>query len=110
MHLRVSVNLGSGRLEDAGPNALGQTEHIDDAHDAGLHRLYRVVLVMNRGRRTGEVIDLVYLKQNRFDNVVPQKFKTPIVQQVRDVLAPAREKVVEADNFIVFREQTLAEV
>ncbi len=56
---RISIDLRSGGLEDLGLEPLGQAEHVDRAVDIDLRRLDRVVLVVDRGRRTGQVVDLV---------------------------------------------------
>src|SRR6516162_1631118 len=44
----VSIYLGRGGLQDLSLHAFGQTQHVDGAVDAGLGRLYRVELVVNR--------------------------------------------------------------
>ena len=55
--------------------ALGQPEHVDRAVHAGLGRLHRVVLVVDRRGRAGEVVDLVDLDVERKGDVVAQQLE-----------------------------------
>ena len=71
MDERVAVNLGRRGLQDARVNALGEAEHVDGAVDARLRRLHRIVLVVDRRGRTGEVVDAVNLDIEREADVVP---------------------------------------
>ena len=44
---RISVYFRGGRLQDARVDSFGQSQHIQGAHDIGLDRFDRVVLVMH---------------------------------------------------------------
>src|SRR5947209_2703161 len=59
MHFWIAVDLAGRRLEDLHTQPLGQAEHVDGADHAGLRRLDGIVLVVDRRRRTGEIVDLV---------------------------------------------------
>jgi len=48
MDRRIAIDLGGRGLEDLGPEALGKPQHVDRAGDAGLGRLHRIVLVVDR--------------------------------------------------------------
>jgi hypothetical protein len=63
---------------------------------------------MDRGCRASEVVYLVYLKEARLDYVVTDYLEGRVVRQVGDVLFPAREKVIEADDFVPVLEKLFA--
>ena len=65
---------------------------------------------MNRGSRTGEVVDLVDLEVYRESDVVPHKFEAGVVQQMADIRLAAGEEVIQADHVVLVLEQTLAKV
>jgi hypothetical protein len=48
----------------------------------------------------GQVVDLVYLQQQRLADVMPQKLEAAIIEQMSDVVAAPREKIVETDDFV----------
>src|SRR5688572_9813874 len=110
MDQRVAIHFGSRGLQDASTHAFCETEHVDSAHHAGLDRLHRIVLVMNRRRRTRKVVDLVDLEEYRLGDVVAQQLEELIVEQMKDVLAPAREKIIEAEHFISLADDPLTKM
>lgn len=65
---------------------------------------------MNGARRAGQVVDLVDLEQDLFDDVVADQLKVGLVEEVRDVVLGAREEVVEADDVVAPLHQESAEV
>ena len=58
----------------------------------------------------GEVVDPVHLQQQRLADVVTQQLEASRVHQVTDIVAHAREEVVEADDIVALLYQTLAEM
>jgi hypothetical protein len=60
--------------------------------------------------RTGEVIDPVHFQQERLHDIMTEQFKIPIRKKSVDVLPPAGEKVVQADDLVTFPEQSFAQV
>ena len=107
---RVAVDLAGRGLEDLGPNPLGQAQHVDGAVDTGLGRLNRVVLVVNRRGRAGQIIDLVDLDIERERHVMPHQFEARIAETGRDVLLGAGEIVVDAEHVVARLEQPLAQM
>ena len=57
---------------------------------AGLGRLHRVVLVVHRRGRAGEVVDLVDLDVERERHVVADQLEMLVVEQMLDVAAGCR--------------------
>ena len=51
MDMGVAIDLAGRGLEDLRLHPLGQAQHVDGAMDAGLGRLHRIVLVVDRARR-----------------------------------------------------------
>ena len=92
------------------PDALGEHQHVEGAHDVRLDRLDRVVLVVHRRRGAGQVVDLVDLGEERLADVVPQQLEARMVEQVLDVVPPAGEEVVQADDVVALGQQPVAEM
>jgi hypothetical protein len=107
MHLGVAIDLGRGRLQDLGPDAFGQAEHVDGAVHRGLRRLHRIELVVNRTRRAGHVVDFVDLHVEREGHVVAHELEIAIVDQVTNVHPRPGEEIVEADHLVALLEQAL---
>src|SRR3546814_10259022 len=59
MDHRIAIDLAGRGLEDLGARALRQRQHVDGPDDAGLYRVHRIALVMDRRGRAGEVVDFV---------------------------------------------------
>jgi hypothetical protein len=110
VHLRVAVDLAGRGLQDLGLHALGQAEHVDGTVHAGLGGLHRVVLVVHRRGRAGEVVDLVDLDVERKGHVVAQQLEARMADQVLDVAPRTGEEVVDAQHVVAAFEQLLAQV
>ena len=78
MDRRVAVDLAGRGLEDPALQALGQAQHVDGAVHAGLGRLHRIVLVVDRRGRAGQVVDLVDLDIEREGHVVAHQLEARI--------------------------------
>ena len=65
---------------------------------AGLGRLHRIALVVNRRRRAGEIEDLVDLDIEREGHVVADQLEALVIQQMLDVAARAAEEIIDADD------------
>jgi hypothetical protein len=59
---------------------------------------------------TGKIVDLVYLEQNGFNDIVTDQLKARVIEEWKDVLAPAGEEVVEANDIMAFADQTLTKM
>lgn len=73
----------------------------------GYDCLDRVVLVMNRGSRASQVVDLIHLEQDRLDHIMPDELKPRISEMVQKVLLPSREEVVNNDHTVTAFYQTV---
>jgi hypothetical protein len=76
----------------------------------GLRGLHRIELVVQRGGRAGEVVDLVHLHVQREGDVVPQQLEGRMRQEVLDVAPCAGEEVIDAKDFAALGQQPLAQV
>jgi hypothetical protein len=56
------------------------------------------------------VEDLVHLERDTIADVMANELEVVPVQEVTEVMAPAREEVVEADDLVSVRDEALAEV
>jgi hypothetical protein len=52
---------------------------------AGFGRLHRIVLVMDGGGGTGQILDLVGFDVERKGDIVPDDFKTMVIEHALDV-------------------------
>jgi ppGpp synthetase/RelA/SpoT-type nucleotidyltranferase len=53
---------------------------------------------------------LVHFQEDRLDHIMTYEFKTQIVEQREDVLTPAGEEVVEADDIMAFADQSFTKM
>ena len=110
MDLGIAVDFGGRGLEDLCLHALGEPKHVDGAMDAGLGGLDRVELVVDRGGRTGQIVDLVHFDIERESHVVTHHLKSGIADQVRDVAPAAGEIVVHAKHVVTLFDEPLAQM
>jgi hypothetical protein len=82
MYDRIAINFGGGGLKDLGLKSFRKPQHVDGAVDIHLGRLDRVVLIMDRRGRTGQVIDFVHLHIERKGDVMAKKFKIRGIQKM----------------------------
>src|SRR6185369_2043176 len=68
------------------------------------------MLVINRGRRAGEIVDRVDLHEQREGHVVPHELESRVVQQMADIASGSREQVVDAQDVAALTNQSLAQV
>ena len=108
--LRIAVHLAGRCLEDAATQPLGEPKHVDRAVDGRLGRLHRVVLVVDRRRGTGEVVDLVDFDMQRKRHVVADELEPRIGVQVVHVPFSAREQIVDAQHLVPETEQAVAQM
>jgi hypothetical protein len=104
----IAVDLGGGGDHHPGPHLAREVEQIQGSLDSGPDGPHRIALVMDGGRRAGQVIHLVHLQGDRLGDVVPDQLEPMIVQEVLDVGAAAGEEVVQAHHLVTLRDQALA--
>ena len=105
MDFGVAIDLAGRCLQDLAFQPLGKAQHIDRPVHRGLGRLHRIMLVVHRRGRASEVVDLVDLDVEREAHVMTHKLETRMVVKVVDIAFGAGEKIVDAENFVPFREQ-----
>src|SRR5215831_16706504 len=107
---RIAVHFAGGSEQDSRVHALCHAEHVDGAHDAGLYRLDRVVLVVNGRGGTRKMKNAIDFEQDGFDDVVTHQLEVRVIAQVHNVAALAAEIVVEADHLVPVAQQPLAQM
>jgi hypothetical protein len=75
MDQRIAIDLAGRSLENARLQALGETKHVDCAVNAGLGRLRRVALIVDRRSRAGQVEDRIDLDIERKGDIVPDRLE-----------------------------------
>ena len=78
--------------------------------DAGLGRLHRIVLVVDRRGRTSQIVNLIGLDIERKGHIVADQIEAMVVDDAIDVAAGAGEKVIDTDDIGAVLEQALAQV
>src|SRR5439155_13089249 len=110
--LRVDVHLAGGRQQEAGTLGLGQAERLVGSEASDLQRLDRVLQVVDRGGRTGEV-------EHRVDrpgdmdvvgDVVVDEREPGSAHEVLDVVEVAGDEVVDRDDLVATIEQRTGEM
>ena len=71
---------------------------------AGLGRLHRIMLVVDRRCRAREVVDFVNLDVERERHIMAHQLEPRVRDQMLDVLLGAGEKIVEADDVVAIRD------
>jgi len=110
MDAGITVNLGRRSLKDFGAQALRQSQHVDGAVHTGLGGLHRIMLIMDGGCGAGQVVDLIGLKIERKRYIVPDDFKTMMIEHALDVTPRSGEIIIDANDIGALLEQTFAEV
>jgi hypothetical protein len=67
-----------------------------------------VVLIVNRRRRTRQIVDLIDLHIKRKGNVVAKEFKIGIPHQMGDISLGPRIEIVDAKDIVAIFEETVA--
>ncbi len=101
----ITVDFTGRRLEDLRLEPLGEAKHVDRAMHGRLRRLNRVVLIVHRGCRAREIVDLVHLHRERQGHVVAHELEARMMIKVIDVPLRAREEVVDAQNVVPLVDQ-----
>jgi hypothetical protein len=102
----IAIYLTGGGLEYLGFDPFGEPQHIDGSHDRGFHGFYGIVLVMDGGGGTGQVVDLIHLHIKRRSHIVPDQFEIGILQQVEDVPFGPGEIVIQAKYLVALLQES----
>src|SRR4051812_10830840 len=112
MHFRVAVYFAGGCLQNARALFSGKLEHVVGAKYAGPHRTDRVVLIVRRRSRAGEIEDALHRTGDleRLRDVVLDERKSGMVEKRPDVLDTARVEIVDAGHVVTALHQPIAEM
>jgi hypothetical protein len=77
---------------------------------AGLGRLHRVVLVVDRRGRAGKIVNFIDFQIERKGHVVAHEFETRMPDQALNVLLGAGEEVVGANDIVAIGDQAIAQM
>ena len=110
MDLGIAVDLGRAGEQQPRPDPAGQAQHVVGADEAGFGRFDRVVLVVHRRGRAGQVPDAVHLQADRLGHVVADQFEIGVADPLGQIGLAPREVVVEADHLFTSRHQPVHQV
>ena len=65
---------------------------------------------MNRGSRASEVINLVNFNAQWLCHIMTQQLKIRVIHQVANIALSAREKVIDAKNFVTIAKKALTKM
>ena len=108
--MRITIHFRCGGLQNLRFQTLGKTQHIDCPVHACLRRLYRVMLVMDRRGRAGEIVNLVDLQIERERDVVPDHLEMFVIEQLLDVASSAGKEIIDTNHHCAISEQALAKM
>jgi len=77
---------------------------------AGFRRLHRIVLVVNGGCRTGQIVDLIDFEIDGKRHIMANELESLVVEQVLDVAPRPGKEIIEADDFGALRQQPFAKM
>ena len=112
VHQGVAVALRGRGQEEARALRVGQTEGFVGPERADLEGLDRVVQVVDRARRRGEVQDGVQAPGHvdELGHVLVDEVELRLGGQVLDVAQRAGDQVVHADHLVAFGQEAIGEV
>ncbi len=93
-------------MQNAGLGFQRQLEHIHHAHQGRFNGFNRIPLVVHRGCRTGQVVDIIKLPPERLGDIMQDKGKFVIIQEVVDIGLRSGEQVVHHRDFMSAFQQT----
>jgi len=76
----------------------------------GYDGLDGIELVMDRGSGASQVVDLVNLQKDGFNDVVADEFEVWVPHVVKNVLFPSREEIINHDHAVASFNQTVHQV
>jgi len=106
MDCRVAIDFAGGGLKDLGLDPLGNAQHVDSPHDVGLYGFDRVILIVDGGRGTGQIIYLIHFKEYGMNQVVAYQFKIGPADEMTDISLVAGKEIVQAEDFMAIFCQT----
>ncbi|CAJ1968386.1 unnamed protein product [Sphenostylis stenocarpa] len=65
---------------------------------------------MNRRGGTSEVVDLIHLEENRFNDVVANELEPRVAEEVHQVLLSPGEEIVNDDDVVATRDELIDEM
>jgi hypothetical protein len=110
VHRRISVNLAGRGLKDLDLEPFGQPKHVDRTDHACFGGLHRILLVVNRGCRTGEIENLVDLHEEGMGDVVAKELEARVIEQMLYVASCASEEVVDTEHLTTAFKQAVAQM
>ena len=112
MHERIAVALARRGEEKARAFGLGQAERVVRAERADFQRRDRVLEVIDRRGRRGEVEDEIHVvrQEDVVRDVVLDEAVVLVAREVLDVRALPGDEIVDPDDAMPFREQPVREM
>jgi hypothetical protein len=106
----IAVDFRGRSLKDPGFDPLGQAEAIDRTHHGCFGRLDRIVLVVGRRGRAGQVVNAVDLEFERVNNIMADQFEARMTEKMFDVLFAPGEKIVHTKDVMLLGNEAVAKV
>jgi hypothetical protein len=108
VHRRIAIDLRGRSLQDFRVHAFCESQHIDRPVHAGLGRLHRVVLVVNRRSRTCQVVNFIDFDVQRERHVVAHQLEIRSIDELRNVVLGASEKIIDTKDVVTRKPASMA--
>ena len=105
MDQRIAVRLARSGQKDPRTRFVSEIESVERAEEARLQRVYRLLLILRRARRTCEMIYLVCRYAKRLSNIVSDERERTVIQKILDILHPSGRHIIKADHIASFTDQ-----
>jgi hypothetical protein len=109
MDAGIAVDFAGRGLKNPRFHPLGQTQHVDGAMHAGLDRLDRIELIVDRRGWTGKIEDLVHFDIKRKGDVVAHHLEMRVIEEMGDIFSGTGEIVIDAQDLVTVGKQPFAQ-
>ena len=100
MHDRIAVDFTCRRLEHLAAQTLGKPKYIDRTMNGRFGGLDRIVLIVHRRCRTGQVVNLVHFHIERESHVVTHELKARMIVELINVSLATGEQIVSTQHIV----------
>ena len=100
MNNRITIHLAGRGLQYFRIQSHCQSEHIDSTHHRCFGCLNRIMLIMDRRRRTSQGVYFIHLGRIRISNVVSYNFKMMVPHQMLYIVLGTCKEVIQTYHVV----------
>ena len=110
MNNRISINFTGRRLKNTCFRTFCQSKHIDCTDNRCFSSTHRIELIMYRGCRTCQIINLIHLHIIRKRHVVAHHLKIRVVQQMNNILLTTCKIIIHTNHIVSVFQQAFTKM